>query len=445
MKRNSLIFILISFIWITNLPVSAQNNKLLQSGPMLGYAEIQESLIWVQTTKEASVYARYYEKGSKSKFYQTNTVNTNKKEAFTAKLIADSVEPGKRYIYQVVINGEIISLPYKTEFQTQSIWKWRGNSPDFSFLTGSCAYINQAEHDRPGKPYGGEYQIFTNMNTQNADFTVWLGDNFYYREPDWNSWTGIINRNTHTRSTEEMKALLASTHNYFIWDDHDYGPNDSDKGFYNKDKTLEAYKLFFPNPSYGTNDMGGVITSFQWADADFFLLDNRWYRDPNNLKASDKTILGKKQLAWLFDNLVSSQASFKFVAMGGQFLSTAGLYETYYGNGFENERQAIIDFIYKHNIKNVIFLTGDVHFTEISVLKAEGKPTIWDLTFSPFTSGPNTKGDTFNNTLRVPGTVVMERNYGLIEVKGELNDRKIEIKCFNADNEKKWEYSISKE
>ncbi|MFZ4465415.1 MAG: alkaline phosphatase D family protein [Bacteroidales bacterium] len=445
MKRNSLIIILVSFFIFINLPVTAQKNKLLQSGPMLGYSEMLESLIWVQTTQEASVYVSYYEKDRKSKAYRTNTVITNKEEAFTANLIADSVEPGKRYIYQVIINGQAVILPYKTEFQTQSIWKWRGNPPAFRFLTGSCAYINQTEHDRPGKPYGGEYQIFTNMTSQEADFTVWLGDNFYYREPDWNSWTGIINRNTHTRSNPEMQALFASTHNYFIWDDHDYGPNDSDKGFYNKEKTLEAFKLFYPNPSYGTEEMKGVITSFQWADADFFLLDNRWYRDPNNLKTKEKSILGKKQLEWLFDNLVYSQATFKFVAMGGQFLSTAGLFETYYGNGFENERQAIIDFIYEHNIKNVIFLTGDVHFTEISVLKADGKPTIWDLTFSPFTSGPNTKGDAFNNTLRVPGTVVMERNYGMIDVSGVNKERKIDIKCFNADNIEKWKYTIVQE
>lgn len=191
--------------------------------------------------------------------------------------------------------------------------------------------------------------------------------------------------------------------------------------------------------------MPGAITSFQWADADFFLLDDRWYRDPDHLISDDKTLLGQKQLAWLFDNLVSSQASFKFVALGCQFLSNAGMFEMYDHFGFEKERQAIIDFIYLHNIKNVIFLTGDVHFTEISVLRAEGKPTIWDLTFSPFTSGPNTRGLEFPNTLRLPQTVVMERNYGLVEVSGSENERKLKVSCYNADNVQKWEVLIEQE
>ena len=339
----------------------------------------------------------------------------------------------------------MIVLPYRTEFQTQAIWKYRGNPPEFRLLTGSCAYINQVEHDRLGKPYGDNYEIFKGMAGQQADLTLWLGDNVYLREPDWNTKTGILARYTHSRSTKELQALLASTANYAIWDDHDFGPNDSDRGFYNKNLSLEAFSLFFGNPTVGVADIEGAITSFQWGDADFFLLDDRWYRQPDKLTAENKTMLGEKQLQWLFDNLVYSQATFKIVALGGQFLSTAGLYESYFSHGFAAERQAIIDFIYLHNIKNVIFLTGDVHFTEISVLKADGKPTIWDLTFSPFTAGPNSQGSTWNNTLRVPETVVTERNYGMIDFKGPSKERKLEVRCFNAANEQKWEYIINQE
>ncbi len=54
MKSKLLIYIILVFVLI-NSPVSAQNNSLVQSGPMLGYSEMLESLIWVQTTTEASV------------------------------------------------------------------------------------------------------------------------------------------------------------------------------------------------------------------------------------------------------------------------------------------------------------------------------------------------------------------------------------------------------
>lgn len=438
-------FFLISALVCSQLMQLSAQHPLLQSGPMLGYSEMLETLIWVQTTKEAEVYAIYYEQGSRKYARNTNKVITNKAEVFTARLIADSVEPGKRYEYTIYINNKPVQFAYPTVFQTQPIWKWRGNPPNFSLLTGSCAYINQTEHDRPGRPYGGDYRIFSSMNTHQADFMLWLGDNIYLREPDWNSWTGIAARNTHTRSVAELQPFLASTHHYAIWDDHDFGPNDSDKSFFNKDQTLKAFELFWGNPTYGTAEMKGAITSFQWGDADFFLLDNRWYRDPNNIRKDNKTLLGKVQLEWLLDNLSSSTATFKMVALGNQFLSDAAVFELYSNNGFDAERQIIIDFIHEHNIKNVVFVTGDVHFTELSAIKRNNKPSIYDLTFSTLTAGVNTRGGSWNNSYRIPGTVVTERNFGKISFIGESGKRKLIVECYNTDNELKWQYVIDQE
>ena len=418
------------------------SHPLLQSGPMLGYSEMRESMIWVQTTLEAEVYAVYTDLADPGLVRRTNKVETKKSTACTARLIADSVEPGHSYSYQVFINKEPVKLPYATELRTPPIWKWRSDPPGFTMLTGSCAYINQPEYDRPGKPYGSDYRIFGPMAEQKADFMIWLGDNLYLREPDWNTWTGILKRYTHTRSLPELQPFLASTQHYSIWDDHDYGPNDSNKSFFNKNKTFEAFQLFWGNPTYGTGDIDGAITSFQWGDADFFLLDNRWYRDPDEISKEGKTMLGEKQLNWLLDNLVTSKATFKIVAMGGQFLTDATNAESYSADGFEKEREQIISFIYRHNIKNVIFLTGDVHFSEMSVLKQEGKPTIYDCTFSSMTAGTNTSGESWKNTFRVPGTVIMEHNFGKLDFSGTAKDRKLKVSCINADNVKLWEQVI---
>lgn len=420
-------------------------HPLLQSGPMPGYAEMREVALWLQTKKSADVFIKYHVKDQTDTPRFSSHVRTSKENAFTAVLIADTVVPGKRYSYRLFIDGMEAIFAFPLEFQTPPLWRWRTEPPEFTMLTGSCAYINQPEHDRSGTPYGGDYRIFENMARHQADFMVWLGDNIYLREPDWNSKTGIDARYTHTRSIPEMQAFLASTHHYAIWDDHDFGPNDSDKGFFNKDKTLDAFKYFWANPGYGTSEMEGAITSFQWGDADFFLLDNRWYRDPDLLQGETKTILGQKQLQWLLNNLVTSNATFKVVAMGGQFLSTAGMYESYTANGFANERQVIIDFICQHQIKNVIFLTGDVHFTELSKLKEDGKPAIWDFTFSTMSAGPNTRGNEWKNQLRVQGTVVTKRNFGKIGFRGKTGARELVVECFDTDNQLQWQKIIQQE
>lgn len=441
MKRITYLMIL---LLSASLVASAQQ-ALLQSGPMLGYSTMKEVALWLQTKREATVVIRYWDVNHPESKHFTNTVNTQKSEAFTAHLIADTLEPGILYNYQVYINGQLLQFDYPTQFQSQKLWKWRGNPPDFSFVTGSGTYINEAKDDRPGKPYGGGYRIYESMLTYHPDFMIWLGDNVYLREPDWNSWTGIVHRYTHDRATAEMQSFLASTHNYAIWDDHDFGPNDSDKSFWDKNRTLKAFQLFWANPSYGVGDMKGTMTSFQWGDADFFLLDDRWYRDADRRKGEGKTELGEQQLQWLFNSLASSYATFKFVVTGGQFLSNTGLYESYTNYGFDKERQRIIDYIYQQGIKNVIFITGDVHFSELSVLREKGRPTLWDITSSPLNSSPNTHGIKQNNTLRVPGSVIMQRNFAQIKISGPTGNRVLHLTYYDTDGKKLWSYDIHPE
>lgn len=437
---KNLIYIIIGTLIGSSL--LAQGN--LQSGPMLGYSEMREAAIWLQTKESAVVQIKYWIQDKPDNISFTEKYNTIKAEAFTATLIADNVEPGNTYRYAVLINEEVVDIAYETTFETQAIWKWRGDAPDFSFATGSCAYINEEAYDRPGKPYGSNYNIFTAIHKAEPNFMLWLGDNTYLREPDWNSWTGIIKRNTHTRSVEELQALLASTHHYAIWDDHDYGPNDSDRGWWNKNQTLKAFELFWANPSYGVGDVKGAFTQFQWYDVDFILLDNRFYRSPNKLKADNKTILGDAQKQWLKDALVSSNSSFKVIAMGGQFLNDAAVFELYSNNGFDKERQEIIDFIYEQNIRNVVFITGDRHHTELCLLDEPGKPRIIDLTVSALTSGPSKNVDP-GNTLFVEGTYTHKHNFGLVSFTGSGEERTMNFEVIDNEGTSIWKKSFDME
>ncbi len=437
-------YLLLVFAIIANTLLFSQN-QILSSGPMPGYSEMREVAIWVQTKDSATVFVKYWPVGQKSDFHFTNLVNTVRDQAFTAILIADTLEPGNRYQYDIYINNERVDLAYETFFKTQTIWLWRTDPPDFSFLMGCGTYINEKAYDRPGNPYGDGYQIYNSMAEKQADFMLWLGDNVYLRQQEWNTKTGLFHRYTHDRSIPELQKFLASTHHYAILDDHDFGPNDSDRSFWNKNQSLEAFEYFWANPSYGVGNIEGAITSFQYGDADFFLLDNRTHRTPNKRKTGEKTQLGEEQLQWLFDNLTSSYARFKFVVIGGQVLSTSGVYEAYTSYGFEKERQRIIDFIYAEEIQNVIFLTGDVHFSEVSVLREEGKPTIWDITSSPLTSGVNTNGIEQNNTLRITESVIMQRNYTQISLNGPKTERELTIRYFDSDGKVLWEYRIEPE
>lgn len=414
---------------------------LLQSGPMLGYSEMREVALWAQTNAAAEVKFSYWNLTAPKDIKYTKTVKTQEEDAFTAHFKVSGLEPGQRYGYQLFINNKAVARPYPTTFQTQTLWQWRTDPPAFKLAIGSCAYVNEAPYDRPGNPYGGDYQIFTSIAAKQPDLMLWMGDNNYLREVDWYTRSGILYRNTHTRSLPEMQALLASTHNYAIWDDHDYGPDDSDRSFVHKDWTLEAFKLFWENPSYGLNGHPGIATQFQWADVDFFLLDDRYYRSPDKRKTGKATILGEEQLEWLLDVLAYSRAPFKIIAMGGQVLNPAPVYENYSANRYEAEREYLLKRIEEEGIKNVIFLSGDRHHTELCQYTNSVGNTVYDLTVSPLTSSPAPKGDPAN-TLLVEGTFYDKRNFGVLEFSGPRTARSVAIHIYDSNGAEVWTRTI---
>ncbi len=438
MKRHlSSLFLLLSLSTLT-----FAQDSLLQSGPMLGYNEMQEVLLWVQTKEPARVQFAYWVKGNPQGLYFTESKETRKEEAFTAKLLADEVEPGTEYAYRLLINGKAAELDYPTEFKTQGLWQWRTDPPAFSIAVGSCAYVNEDVYDRPGKPYGSDYHIFNTIHQKRPDAMVWLGDNVYLREVDWFSRTGILRRYTHTRSLPEMQPLLASTHHYAIWDDHDYGPNDSDRSFVHKETTLEAFKLFWGNPTFGVNGEKGITSFFQYNDMDFFLMDDRYFRSPNRRTSGEPTMMGKAQLEWLIDALAASYAPFKMVCIGNQVLNTVKSYENY-ENLFPEERAYLLKRIEEEGIKNVIFLTGDRHQSELSkYVNARGN-AIYDLTTSALTAGVNTREEA--NELRVEGTLVAKHNFALLEFSGPRTERVLTMRVFDADGNEEWSREIPAE
>jgi alkaline phosphatase D len=407
---------------------------------MVCYSEMRQVLLWVQTTRAARVRFLYRERGSSETMRSTTEVTTIAANAFVAKVIIDSLDPGKRYSYELQIDGRRVERPYPLEFQTQRLWQYREDPPSFTLALGSCAYINEPPYERPGEPYGGGYGIFTSIAARHPDVMLWLGDNIYLREIDWGTREGIIHRYTHGRSLPEMQPLLGATHNYAIWDDHDYGSKDANRSFRGKDISRAVFDLFWGNPTDGAAPPPGINTSFEWGDAEFFLLDDRTWRSPNRAKTGTRQILGEEQIRWLIDRLTTSSATFKFVAIGGQVLNPAALYENY--ATYPAERERLLELIAEEGIPGVIFLSGDRHHSELTVMPRAGSYPLYDLTVSPLTSHAY-DDPTEPNTLRVPGTYVGERNFATIEFSGATGKRQLTIRTFAADGRELWTRTIT--
>ncbi len=404
---------------------------------MLGYNTMKEVSIWVQTEEPMEVELNYFPIEEKINV-QKATALTVKNKGNTAHLVASDLEPGTTYSYELTAGKE----KRTGVFTTQSLWQHRSDPPNFSFATGSCVYSNQAEYDRPGEPYGQGTEIFESIASTKAKFMLWLGDNIYLREPDWSSRSGIYQRYTHFKSMPGIQNLWKAMHHYAIWDDHDFGPNDADRSYVNKEITLEAFQDFWANNDYGVNGNKGITHQFSYNDLDFFLLDNRYHRSPNKRKTGEREILGEEQINWLIDALVYSKASFKIVAVGGQFLSDAEVFENHATYG--EERKDILKRIEEEGIKNVIFLSGDRHKTELTKMKLKNGNVLYDYTCSPLTSKAYDTSNEENN-FRVEGTHVNTQNFGLLNLSGSFEERVLTIQTYDRSSKLIWEQKIKRQ
>lgn len=440
-------YILSAFCYVSTIffitHIHAQKNRWLQSGPMVGYASMREVLLWVQTKQTAFVHFEYWKKGKPKTRQKSEVVQTHQNKAYIARIPITLLEPNNQYEYELFINQKKIKRPYPLQFQTQDLWAWRTDPPYIRFAFGSCAYVNDKPYDRPGIPYGSGYEIFSEIHKKKPLFMIWGGDNMYLREADFDSKSGIMYRYTHTRKLPELQPLLGSVHHYAIWDDHDFGPNDSDRSYTLKHHTSEAFRLFWGNPTYGieSNRYQGITSKFYWGDLDFFLLDNRFFRSPNSRRTGKRQILGEQQIEWLIDGLKNSRSPFKFVVVGGQVLNPEATFENH--AQYAQERQNMISKIRAENIAGVFFLSGDRHHTELSKLKENNKVApLYDLTCSPLTAKAHATKNS-KNTLIVPNTVVNEHNFAILEVSGKRNERILKISIFDKNGKVKWTKSFS--
>ena len=126
-------------------------------------------------------------------------------------------------------------------------------------------------------------------------------------------------------------------------------------------------------------------------------------------------------------------------AIGGQVRNSYPGYENYAAISPE-ERLHIINTIFNEGIRNVIFLTGDRHHSEVSKMERNGI-TIYDITTSPLTSGSH-DAEKEPNSYRVQGSQIGVRNFSVMEITGERLSRKLALKFYDSDGKELYIYDI---
>lgn len=433
-----------AFLLLLALPLlgqTAPDERVLRSGPMLGYAEITETAVWLQTWRPAEIQIRYWKKGAPESARLSAMRKTAPEGDHIAVFTLAGLEFGTAYEYEVYVEGRRAPLDFATEFATQPMWRWRTDPPAFVAAVGSCAYVNDPPFDRPGAPYGGETGIFTAIARANPDLMLWIGDNVYYREADWESESGMRYRYAHTRSLPDLAPLLASTPQYATWDDHDYGANDSDRTYPLKDAALRIFADYWPSNRLGSSGVPGVFQKVTWGDVDFFLLDDRYHRAPNDVPVGPaKTMWGEAQFAWLLESLAASSAPFKIVVNGNQVLNRNSRAEALPQFA---EYEPLLRAIRDARIEGVVFVSGDRHHGILFREQLEGMYPLFELTTSPLTAGVAQAREGTDFPYVVPGTYYAGRNFATLTFEGPRTERRLTIRLHDAGGKEIWQRAIA--
>ena len=306
---------------------------------MHGYAELTSAIVWIQTDRAGPVSVRWRVDGEANERAVDLTATDANDHVVVARL--SGLKPGRSVAYRVAAaedsrEGVVRAQPY---------WQKAKDALDLSIAIGSCFYLADADPAYPGRDYGGGFGIFHAIAEAKPDVMVWLGDNLYLQQPDIFDPQAMAARYRRQREFEPLQSLLTATTHLAIWDDHDFGPNDSDTSYVFKGETLKLFTRYWPNPTFGLPDAPGAFGAARYGDVLFFLLDDRYYRYPDRWPdGPDKTMFGARQLEWLKQALVSApRGAIKIVAGGSQFWSRPNRFEGWHQ--FATEQRAFAEWL----------------------------------------------------------------------------------------------------
>ncbi|MBD61747.1 metallophosphatase [bacterium] len=303
---------------------------------------------------------------------------------------------------------------------------------------GSCANQN------------AEQIIWSAVNDWNPDVFMFLGDNIYGDTENMDHLKAQYEKLGQKPGYQTLKdnAFIVAT-----WDDHDYGVNDGGLEYPKKEESKKVMLDFFEEPDGSERwQHPGIYHSYLFGPAEqrvqLILLDVRTFRtklssSPRDDRMSERfmgsytptidqesTMLGEDQWEWL-EKQLQIPAKVRLFGMSTQFLAEFNGWEAWANMPLEKER--MIQLIRKTKAEGVIFLSGDTHWAELSMVEEEGLYPLYDLTSSGLTNvwsgvAPN------KNRIKKP---FLNKNFGFVEIDWSLQDPKIGLGVIDVNGEEK--------
>ncbi len=257
------------------------------------------------------------------------------------------LDPDTTYHYAVEIDGELDTT------RTGQFRTFPEGAASYTVAIGSCARI------------GSNGKIFDTIRELDPLFYLIAGD-LHYGDNGRNDLGRYQEVMDLTLSLPAQAALYAQTPVAYMWDDHDYGGNDSDGNSPSRQAAMAAYREHVP--SYGlTGDESAIYQAFTVGRVRYILTDARSARNLANDDNSDApSMLGAEQKAWLKAELLASSKSHELVVWLNPVPWVAEEVDgADHWGGYAIERRELADHIANNEIDNLLMISGDAHMVAI--------------------------------------------------------------------------------
>lgn len=302
----------------------------------------------------------------------------------------------------------------------------RGN-PISGIAFGSCAYQTRPQ------------PIWDTVLETKPDLFLFIGDNVYADTEDMQV---MRDKYAMLAAMPGYQRLVRSTPLMATWDDHDYGVNDGGAEYPKRAESREIFFEFFGEPEDSERRKHeGVYDAKIFGPAgkrvQIILLDTRYFRSPLRRRVPANralgpyvantdpraTLLGEEQWRWL-EMQLKMPAEIRIIASSIQVVAADHGWEKWMN--FPHERRRLFQLIRSTKASGVVFVSGDRHLAELSMMDGGIGYPVYDLTASGMNSGSKEWRPYEVNRHRV-GTMNWGDNFGMIKIDWESSDPQISL------------------
>jgi alkaline phosphatase D len=453
-----------SFLHGTIAGVSAAILRTRQSRPTApqgvtaGDAGPGRALVWSRSDRPARMFVDY---ATTPRFENARSIRGPAAlpgTDHTARAVLRDVPPGQRIFYRVrfqdLADLRSWSEPIEGSFN--------------SAITSSARDVTIAwSADSVGQGWGlnpqfGGLRLYETMLQAEPDLFVHCGDTIYADGPlqqevrldDGTMWRNIVTpaKSKVAETLDEyrgnylynlmdahMRRFNASVAQAVLWDDHEVRDNWYDARDLSQDtrytvpsaailaaRARQAFLEYNPVPLTDDDPERIYRTIAAGPLVEVFALDLRSYRGPSNDNkqqqlAGDSRIMGAAQVEWLKTRLATTESTWKVIANDmpiGLVVADGPAHFEAIANaengpplGRELEIAEILRFIRDRRIRNVVWVTGDVHYCAAHYYNPERASfqefdPFWEFVAGPLhagTFGPNVLDATFGPEVKFTG------------------------------------------